>query len=130
MEKGFLLLVGNYYDLVHYIEVDGVYYTLSRDNVEKITDINEGVEFYIKKVTLTELEESRKVDPYYLEQPKLSEQERDEIIASTEYHPITIAINNDSQVIEDFQALSVKEEFAYFKDLSEETVVLLEYKQI
>lgn len=130
MEKGFLLLVGNYYDLVHYIKIEDVYYTLSRDNVEKIFDINNKVDFYIKKVTLAELEATRKDDPYYLNHPQLSATDRQALIADQEYQQVDIIINTNQQAISDFQTLSVAEDFAYFKDLSQEDVVLLEYKEL
>lgn len=129
MEKGFLLLVGNYYDLVHYILVDGIYYTLSRDNVEKIEDIDNQVEFYIKKVTLAELEQAREEDPYYLKEPKLTEEKRAQIAADNEYSKVTIEINRSETDIAEFQELSINEDFAYFKDLKTEPVVLLEYKE-
>lgn len=129
MEKGFLLLVGNYYDLVHYILIDGIYYTLSRDKVEKIEDIDNQVQFYIKKVTLTQLEEERNEDPYYLNEPMLSEEVRERIAKDSEYRKVTIEINRNESDLIDFQDLSIKEDFAYFKDLKTEPVVLLEYKE-
>lgn len=130
MEKGFLLLVGNYYDLVHYILIDGIYYTLSRDNVEKIDDINNNVDFYIKKVTLANLEQTRDDDPYYLNEPRLSKEDRAAIISDEQYTKVAVDINRDETDIVAFQQLSVKEDFAYFKDLKTEPVVLLEYKLI
>ncbi|WOO89240.1 hypothetical protein R2F61_00630 [Mollicutes bacterium LVI A0078] len=129
MEKGFLLLVGNYYDLVHYILIDGIYYTLSRDNVEKIEDIDNQVQFYIKKVTLTQLEEERSEDPYFLNEPKLAEEDIKRIATGNEYSKVTININRNNQDLIDFQDLSIREDFAYFKDLKTEPVVLLEYKE-
>lgn len=129
MEKGFLLLTGNYYDLVHYIEIEGVYYTLSRDNVEKITDIDNSVEFYIKKVDIKQLKQMRPTDPFYFEEPKLSEKIRLDLKSDDTFKAVSININRDQEAINKFQKLSVENHFAYFRDISNEQVVLLEYKE-
>ncbi len=128
MEKGFLLLTGNYYDLVHYIKIDDVFYTLSRDNVEKIEDINNNVDFYIKYVDLKELEETRIEDPYFLNEPKLTNTDREKIIKDDSFEKVNVIINRNRKQIEQFQKLSVENDFAYFADIKSEEIVLLQYK--
>lgn len=130
MEKGYLLLVGNYIDLVHYIKLKDTYYTLSRDNVEKIVDYKNGVDFYIKKVKLHDLETSRETDPYYMSNPRLTDEEREFIIEGCEFSKIEINISRNSERIIDFHNLSVANDFAYFDDIDAEPIVLLEYKEI
>lgn len=130
MEKGFLLLIGNYYDLVHYIEIDGCYYTLSRDHVEKIFDIDAGITFYIKKTELSDLEQARPEDPYYLQAPKLTAAERAMLDTDPQFKKIEITIDRNQRAIEEFQQLSIREDFAYFKNLEEEQVVLLKYTEV
>lgn len=129
MEKGYLLLIGNYCDLVHYVKIENTYYTLSRDNVEKIDDIDDDVQFYIKIVDLAELKNQRADDPYFLQEPRLSAEMRRNIQADDSYKPVTIAINRNQAAIEKFQDLSIKNNFAYFANLEQEPVVLLEYAE-
>lgn len=129
MEKGYLLLIGNYCDLVHYVKIANTYYTLSRDHVEKIEDIEADVQFYIKIVDLEELRKQRDVDPYFLEEPKLSAEMHNMIQADSSFKPITIAVNRNQKAINKFQNLSVENNFAYFDNLDQEEVVLIEYNE-
>lgn len=129
MEKGYLLLVGNYIDLVHYIKLKDTYYTLSRDHVEKIEDYQMGVDFYIKKVQLNDLEANRSTDPYYMNHPRLTSDEREFIVEGCDFTKVDLYINRNQDSIVNFQMLSVANDFAYFGDIEAEPIVLLEYKE-
>ncbi len=131
MKKGFLKLISSEIDLVHYIEIDDVYYTLTRDFVPKIEDYKNGNDFYIEFVdSLEQLEKDNPTDPYFLNRSPLTDYEKEVIRISNNCHLVDIELIYDQKEVMDFHNLSVKEDFYYFKDIENEphNILLMKYK--
>lgn len=130
MQKGFLKLMSTEIDLMHYIEIDNVFYSLTRDHVSKVDDIKQGNKFYIEFVnSLEELQERNPSDPYFLNHPPLTDLEKEAIASSEDCHLITIELIDDLDEVMAFHKFSVDHDFNYFKDIEKEPhqVLLMKY---
>ncbi len=130
MEFGYLNLIGSHIDLVHYILIDGVYYTLTRNNVAKTEDYHNGLDFYIEFVL--DLDALTGEDKYYMNRPALTSEERTAYINSDATHKVSVELVTDQDEIDAFQALSVENDFYYFEDYENERldIVLMKYKKL
>lgn len=128
MESGYLNLITRQIDPVHYLLIDGYYYTLSFKMSNKVTSIMDQENTYIN-LAYKPTRLNRK-GPFKVERPLLSTDEIQQIEHDKSNILVDIEIIADEAEILEFQQLSKKRRFNYFPKITNANDhVLLKYKR-